>query len=180
MKIVKKLKGVISWHFYRDDEMQGVIKQIMDFTEGKQDEPLKVLTNLFKGTEGDEIADLYLITSQDENRMYIDNEQKKLIINIRYEDLDSFISCVQLFLKDKKVSTKEMIRIMISKKEYSLLGFNQQYKRFIRIAEKREKDRQKMLQERQEKKNNNNNNKNTGDSSKNNKTDIKKEEKTSD
>lgn len=155
MKIVKKLKGVISWHFYRDDEMRETIKQIMDFTEGKQDEPIKVLTNLFKGTEGDEIADLYLITSQDENRMYIDNEQKKLIINVRFEDLEAFISCIELFLKDKKVSTKEMLRFMIAKKEYSLCGFNQQYKRFIRIAEKREKEareaRENAEQKRKEK-----------------------------
>ena len=133
MNIVKKLKGIISWHFYKDDEMRSVINLIMDFTDGKTDASIPVLTNLFKGSDGDEIAEFFIISSQDENRLYIDNEQKKLILNIRFDDLENVIKVMEGFLKDKKVPMKEIIRIMISKKEYSLQGFNQQYKRYLRV-----------------------------------------------
>ncbi len=43
---------------------------------------------------------------------------------------------------------KEMLRFFISKKEYSLLGFNQQHKKYERIAQKREQER-KMVTDRE-------------------------------
>ena len=136
MKIVKKLKGIISWHFYNDNEMKSVLKTVLDFMDGKADEPMPVLTNMFKGSSGDEIAEFYIISGQEENRLYIDNEKKKLILNIKFDDLEKFINVVEGFLKDKRTPTNEMIRIMIAKKEYVLQGFNQQYKRYLRRPKK--------------------------------------------
>lgn len=132
MKIVKKLKGVISWHFYNDDEINLVMETVLNLAEGNADATVPVLTNLFKGSDGDEVTNLYLITSQDENRLYIDNEQKKLILNIRFEDLTKVITVMQGFLKDKKTPTADMLQIFIAKKEYMLVGFNQQYKRWLK------------------------------------------------
>ena len=136
MKIVKKLKGIISWHFYKDEEMKSIINLIMDFTDGKLDSSIPVLTNLFKGSDGDEIAEFFIISSQDENRLYIDNEQKKLILNIKFDELENVIKTMESFLKDKRTPMKEIVRIMIAKKEYSLQGFNQQYKRYLRVPKK--------------------------------------------
>ena len=143
MKIVKKLKGIISWHFYNDDEIKSVIETVLALTDNKDNGSIPVLTNLFKGTDGDEIAEFYLITGQEENRLYIDNEQKKLILNVTFQDLEQFINVVQSFLKDKKTPCKEMIRIMIAKKEYSLQGFNQQYKRYIKKDKKPKEEQPK-------------------------------------
>ena len=136
MKIVKKLKGVISWHFYNDDEINLVMETVLSLSEGNAGATVPVLTNLFKGTDGDEVTNLYLITSQDENRLYIDNEQKKLILNIRFEDLTKVITVMQGFLKDKKTPTADMLQIFIAKKEYMLVGFNQQYKRWLKKPKK--------------------------------------------
>lgn len=136
MKIVKKLKGVISWHFYNDDEINLVMETVLSLSEGNSDTSVPVLTNLFKGSDGDEVTNLFLITSQDENRLYIDNEQKKLILNIRFEDLTKVITVMQGFLKDKKTPTTDMLNIFIAKKEYMLVGFNQQYKRWLKKPKK--------------------------------------------
>ncbi len=144
MKIVKKLKGIISWHFYNDDEINSVIETVLAISENRQTDSLPLLTNLFKGTDGDEIADFYIITGQEENRLYIDNEQKKIILNVQVGDLVNFITVMQSFLKDKRTPCKEIIRIMISKKEYSLQGFNQQYKRFIKKDKKKTEEKKEQ------------------------------------
>ncbi|MCQ2910614.1 MAG: hypothetical protein MJ244_00340 [Clostridia bacterium] len=137
MKIVKKLKGIISWHFYNDDEMKSIIETVLALIDNKDEGSIPVLTNLFKGSDGDEIAEFYIITGQEENRLYIDNEQKKLILNVTYEDLPKFVAVIQEFLKNKRVPTKEIINIMIAKKEYVLQGFNQQYKRYLKKEKKK-------------------------------------------
>ena len=91
MKIVKKLKGIISWHFYNDDEIKSIIETVLALLDNKEAESIPVLTNLFKGSDGDEIGEFYIITGQEENRLYIDNEQKKLIKTNMY---------IPLYLKD--------------------------------------------------------------------------------
>ncbi len=128
MKIVKKLKGIISWHFYNDEEVKSVLNAILDCTNNKEESSLPVLTNLFKGSDGDEIGELFIIASQDENRMYIDNEKKKIIINIRFEDLESSIDSISKMIRKNQVSTVSVMQMMIAKKEYVLQGFNQQFR----------------------------------------------------
>ena len=147
MKIVKKLKGIISWHFYNDDEMKSIIETVLALIDNKDEGSIPVLTNLFKGSDGDEIAEFYLITGQEENRLYIDNEQKKLILNVTYDDLEKFITVLQKFLKNKRISTEEMIKIMIAKKEYVLQGFNQQYKRYIKKDKKKAENAETKVEE---------------------------------
>ena len=129
MKIVKKLKGIISWHFYNDEEVKSVLAAILDCANGNMESAMPILTNLFKGSDGDEIGELYIIASQDENRMYIDNEKKKIIINIRFADLESTIDSVSKMIRKEQVSTISVLDLMmIAKKEYVLQGFNQQFR----------------------------------------------------
>ena len=149
MKIVKRMKGAVSWHFYKDEEMVTTIERVEACLNGEPVEPMKVLTNMLKGSDGDDLVNLYFKVSAEESRLYIDNEKKEMTFNISYDDVEDFLECLDLFLWDKMIGQKEMFRFFISKKEHALLGFNQQHKRFERIAQKREQER-KMLDERRE------------------------------
>lgn len=149
MKIVKSQKREIGVHFYVDREMESKIRCVWDCLNGETLKPIRILTNMFKGSAGDEWADLYITVSGQENRLYIDNEKKEMTLNIMYDDVESFLECLELFLADKRVGKKEMLRLFISKKEYSLMGYNQQHKKYERIAQKREQER-KMLDEQRE------------------------------
>lgn len=137
MLMAKKLKGIVSWHVYNEKEKRDVINYFEKIGRGEHPEPLQILTNLFKTHEEREKATFEIQRTVEESRLIIDNEEKKIILQVALEDVEALLRAFRLFLVDNKVAAKEIMRIKISKKEYSLLGFNQQYKQFQRLMEKK-------------------------------------------
>jgi len=137
MLMAKKLKGIVSWHVYNEKEKRDVINYFEKIGRGEHPEPLQILTNLFKTHEEREEATFEIQKTVEESRLIIDNEEKKIILQVALEDVEALLRAFRLFLVDNKVAAKEIMRIKISKKEYSLLGFNQQYKQFQRLEEKK-------------------------------------------
>jgi len=131
MKIVKKMKGAISWHFYNDREINSVLEQIHEISKGNECIPVKTFTNLFKGDEGNTEGEFYIAISNSKSRLFIEGLENKITLFVNIEVLENLILGLQSFIDDKKIYKKEFMELIVSKKDFILVGFNQQAKKYM-------------------------------------------------